>query len=312
MISKSLIKNLPLIGLLSGIVFIGFAGIFTRLAECAPTMSAFWRSAFVLPIFLFMLVQPSNLKELRHTSFFNLMMLLLIGAIFGIDIAIWNASLNYTVIANAAFLSTTTPLFISIITCCLGWQNVNIKICSALLITLWGAGLMTFGSQTPELNWFGDGLAMFSAVLFAVYIMMIARFRHKINLWVILLFCDLGACLALGFTSFTLGESLMIPDRTTLFWLLALSMISQLLGQGLVTTALKYFSPTFSALALTLTPVVCVIGAWFIFEESLSFVQLIGMISIAGGIYFCKQESTTIHPYTNGMIKLRSETMDKI
>lgn len=312
MISKSLIKNLPLIGLLSGIVFIGFAGIFTRLAECSPLMSAFWRSAFVLPLFFFMLVQPSNWQALSNTSFFNLMMLLLVGAIFGIDIAIWNTSLNYTVIANAAFLSTTTPLFISIITCCLGWQKLNVKICSALLITLSGAALMTFGSQTPELNWFGDGLAMFSAVLFAVYIMMIAHFRHNINLWVILLFCDLGACLALGLFSFTLGESLMILDKTTLFWLLALSLISQLLGQGLVTATLKYFSPTFSALTLTLTPVVCVIGAWFIFKEPFSLVQLIGMISIAGGIYFSKQESTTISPYTNGMIKRRSETMDKI
>lgn len=318
MMSRFFSKNGPLIILLLGIFFVGFAAIFTRLADCNPIASAFWRSAFALPLFFFIVLLPKNRTHFKNTDWFSRVKLMIVGMIFGIDIAIWNASLNYTSIANAGFLSTTTPIFMILATWLFALHPLNLSIWLGLIVTLIGAALMTLGSLTPELNWLGDSLAMLSAILFAAYIFFIAHFRQKLNLWIILLHCDLGACLILGLGSLLLGENLAISNATTLIWLIALSLISQVLGQGLITVGLKYFSPAFSALALTLTPVIALIGAWFIFQEYLSLLQGIGIIFIIFGIYFSKKKyhkpSKAIAGIclTNDMIKFDTKKMDKI
>lgn len=318
MISRIASKHWPFMTLLFGILFVGCAAIFTRLADCNPIASAFWRSAFALPLFLFFSLQAKNSTYIKNTDLGSIIKLILVGMIFGIDIALWNASLNYTSIANAGFLSSTTPIFMILATWIFAWHKLNIGIWLGLITTLLGAALMTLGSLTPELHWLGDSLAMLSAILFAAYIFFIAHFRQKLNLWIILLYCDLGACLILALASFVLGQSLAIENTDTLIWLIALSLISQVLGQGLITTGLKYFSPPFSAVALTLTPVISLTGAWFIFQESLTILQGMGIILIAFGVYFSKKMYhkpyngiAAIRP-TNDMIKFDNKRMDKI
>jgi drug/metabolite transporter (DMT)-like permease len=302
-------KHWPIIGLLLGILFIGFAAIFTRLSECGPIASAFWRSAFALPLFIFMAIKESKQALFKPVHFNSVIKLLIVGMLFGLDIAIWNASFQFTSIANAGFLSNTTPLFMMLAAWIFTWHRLTLGIWLGLSGTLLGAALMTFGSETPEINWFGDSLAIFSAILFAAYIIYISQFRKTVNLWVILLLSDLGACIILALSSLVFNQSLVIPDLNSLFWLIVLSLISQTLGQGLVTTGLKYFTPSFSALLLTLTPVVCVVAAWFIFREPLSILQCLGMAFIIIGIYFSKRKydkllsAHAIIP-TNGMIML--------
>ena len=301
MIKQVMANNRPLVALLFGILFIGFTAIFTRLTLCSPITAGFWRSALALPILFFMTMLPSNRTQFKKMSFFHMCILTLLGMIFGINIAVWNAALNYTSIANVGFLSNTMPIFILLAAWVFSWHPLTINTWLALALAILGVGLMSFGSQTPEINWYGDSLAILSALIFAIYIVFVTRLRQKINLWIILFFSDFGACLILGSSSLFLKESLAIHDINTLLWLLALSLFSQVLGQGLITTALKYFSPTFSGLALTLTPVVCVIAAWFVFEESLSFLQISGILFIMTGIYLSKQKN-----FTGDMIKIRT------
>lgn len=290
MIARFLSKNGPLIILLLGIFFVGFAAIFTRLAECHPIAAAFWRSALTLPMLIPIMLTKSNRGHLHSVPVTSILKILLVGMIFGLDIAIWNLSLCHTTIANAAFLSTTTPLFIILIAWIFSWHPLNIKIWLGLVITLLGSLIMTLGSTNLQINWQGDSLAMLSASMFAIYLIFVTQLLQKINLWIILFFANLGACLVLGLGALGLNSSLAIPNMNTLFWLFALSFFSQILGQGLVTASLKHFSSSFSALALTLTPVVCVIAAWFIFHEPLSVLQCLGMILIILGIYYSKQK----------------------
>jgi len=84
-----------------------------------------------------------------------------------------------------------------------------------------------------------------------------------------------------------LGESLM--PSTLLAWmiLLALALLTHAAGQGLLVFAMKYLPASTSSVTLLLQPVVAACGAWVLFQERLSFWQIVGAGVVLVGIVLC-------------------------
>ena len=70
--------------------------------------------------------------------------------------------------------------------------------------------------------------------------------------------------------------------------LLALAMISQVAGQGLLAFALGTLPAPFSSLVIFLEAVAAALFAWILLHEALEPMQWLGGVLILGGIWFAR------------------------
>src|SRR6478736_2297669 len=96
--------------LLAGATFIGFSGIFVRLADVGPAAAGFWRMVFALPVLAAWTAleqrKPAG-DKVRGGAFGAVA---LAGLTFGIDVTLYNAALGHTTIANASLLGNLAPV----------------------------------------------------------------------------------------------------------------------------------------------------------------------------------------------------------
>ena len=84
-------------------------------------------------------------------------------------------------------------------------------------------------------------------------------------------------------------EPRLLPQSANGFAaLIALAIVSQVGGQGLVAIALGALPATFSSLVIFLEAIAAAGFGWLILGEALGFVQLLGGVLILLGIFFAR------------------------
>ena len=222
-------------------------------------------------------------------------LLILVAAASTASIVCWAWSLNQTSVANSTVLRNLTPLFTSIC----GWLLLNHRFDSKFILGMVLAivGALVIGWDDFNLgqnHLMGDAIALFSAFLYAIYLLVLERLRNSINTITILSWrCSLGALLLFPFVLLT-KESLFPSSYQGWLILIALAIICQVVGQGLLVYSMKRFSSSFLAVFLLLEPILTALLAWMIFAESLNLFSGIAFVLILGGIYLAKSSNSAI------------------
>src|SRR4030042_5269923 len=84
----------------TGIICIGFSAIFVKIAKVPGPASSFYRSLIALIV----LVPWYLIRKPKKISGRNLLLAMIAGIFFALDIALWNTSLLITSAATATFL----------------------------------------------------------------------------------------------------------------------------------------------------------------------------------------------------------------
>jgi drug/metabolite transporter (DMT)-like permease len=137
-------------------------------------------------------------------------------------------------------------------------------------------------------RFWGDLLALLSAFLYAVYLLVSEKLRIEFNTVTILLWrCAIGTLLILPIVLLT--EESLFPNSWQ-GWLIVISLavICQGIGQGLLIYSLNQFSSSFLAVFLLLQPVLTALLAWLIFEETLNLINGLAFVLVLAGIYATK------------------------
>jgi drug/metabolite transporter (DMT)-like permease len=71
--------------------------------------------------------------------------------------------------------------------------------------------------------------------------------------------------------------------------LLALALISQVMGQGLIAYAFAHLPASLSSVSLLIQPVVAALAAWALFAEAVGPAQLLGGAIVLTGIWLAKK-----------------------
>ena len=84
----------------------------------------------------------------------------------------------------------------------------------------------------------------------------------------------------------------MLPSHASGWWvLLALAVISQILGQGLIAYAFAHLPASLSAVSLLIQPVMATLFAWVLFHEPVGIAQFVGGGVVLAGIWLAKRGS---------------------
>ena len=293
------------IAIFVSLVALSFTAILIKLSEAeigsnATILHRLWIATIVFWVWegVNTLKQPENATQAVSkppNTYQEKGLLILVAAISTASIVCWAWSLSQTSVANSTVLRNLTPLFTSIC----GWLLLNHRFDRKFLL---GMGLAIIGAivigwgdfNLGQNNLIGDAIALFSAFLYAIYLLFLERLRNSLNTITILLWrCAFGTILLFPFVLAT-KESLFPSSYQGWLILIALAIVCQVIGQGLLVYSMKRFSSSFLAVFLLLEPIVTAILAWIIFAENLNLFNGIAFALIIAGIYLAKSSNSSI------------------
>ena len=271
---------LLLAALFGGNVALALGPWFVREADTGPVAAGFWRLFLALPFMV--LLARANSQRLTGIPAGTLALVALGAVTFALDLASWHIGIAMTRIGNATLFGNAGSIVL------LFWGFIVHRVAPgrlewlAIVFALGGAAILMGRSlEISDETLIGDLFSVAAGLLYAVYLLTLQGARGSFGSWSLLVWVSLfGAPVLLGL-AVLLGEPVW-PQA----WgpVVGLFVVSQLLGQGLMVFALKYFPPLVVGLALLTQPAVASFYGWLAFGEVLSGLDIVGMVLVGAAL----------------------------
>lgn len=289
-------SRLAFAALLAGNVALASGPLFVRMASTdahiGPVAAGFWRLALAAPLLLLMTrVARQPIGRLGPAMWATV---LLAGIFFAGDLGTWHLGILKTKLANATLIGNCASLLFPLYGFLIARAWPSRGQAAALLLAALGAGLMMGRSYelSPE-HLMGDLLCLLAGLLYTFYLIAIDRARGTLQPWPVLALSTVFGILPLLGFAWALGESIW-PDS----WgpLIALALVSQVFGQGLLVYAMGHVRPLVTGLTFLLQPAVSAAIGWVGYNETLTAPDWIGAAMIAGAIVLVRRPATNPVP----------------
>jgi drug/metabolite transporter (DMT)-like permease len=300
---------------MAGAGAIAFAPLFVRWSEAGPSATAFHRVLWALP-FLWTwqalsaprqvptpgssahpALQSSPSPKPLHAAHKFSPWLLLPGVFFAADLALWHWSIQLTSVANATLFANLAPIVVMIAARFLFLEQIRPRFLLGLALALGGAILVVSSSlRLTQRHVAGDLFGLATAFFYAGYMLSVKHVRRTFETRTVMIWTSLAAAPILLLIAWLSGE-ILLPS-TTQGWLvlIGLALVSQILGQGLITFAFRHLPASFSALSLLIQPVAAAGMAWLWLSEPLTPMQALGGVVVLAGITVASRTATEPSP----------------
>ncbi len=281
---------MPLLRLLGGQVAIGAAAIFARYALTGAGPIAV--SALRLAIATLALVAFAG--RLQRVSPARERLFALAGIALALHFATWIASLSYTSVAISTLLVTTTPLWTEAFDVIRERRAPASSFIAALLLALAGVAFIAneHNGRPPIAGheFFGDALALAGSIAIGGYLLLVrdaatdasgARLRTSQIVLRTYGYAALALLLAAAFAH----QGAPAPNDA-IAWggIIAMALVSQLLGHTALNASLASFTPSVVALSTLCEPLVAAILAAIAFHERIGPKTAIGGVLVLGAV----------------------------
>jgi drug/metabolite transporter (DMT)-like permease len=287
---KALLVQRPTLGqtafacLILGAVGIAFAPLFVRWSEVGPSATAFYRLLLALPFLgvgnAWLAREPNKQAGGRPDW-----RLILPGLFFAGDLALWHWSIRFTSVANATLFANFAPILVTLGAWMMFHERITLRFAVGLGLALGGAGLVVSSSfRLAPGHVTGDLLGVATALFYAAYLLSVKQARGRHSTARVMLWTSLTGCPVLWGLAALSHERLIPSDTAGWVTLLALALVSQVGGQGLIACALAHLPASFSSVSLLVQPVVAALLAALILHEGLRPLQVAGGLVVLAGI----------------------------
>jgi drug/metabolite transporter (DMT)-like permease len=278
------------IALAVGVLSVSTGAIFVRYAqqEAASLTIAAYRMGIAFVVVLI----PTLIKhrrELQSLTYRDLGLAVTSGLFLAVHFATWVYSLEMTSVAISVVLVNTAPLWVGLLTPLMTRERLAPATILGITIAVIGAtgigwGLESDGGSSNDL--LGGVLATIGAVGLAVYLLIGRNLLRRHSLGVYVTVCYGTAAGYLCLAAIGTGQQVAGFSHRTWLYLIGLALVSQILGHTTNNWALRFFSASMIAVALLGEPICSTLLAYFLFDETLTAVQVGGATLILVGIYF--------------------------
>lgn len=258
-------------------VALAFGPWFVRMADTGPVAAAFWRIALAAPVLLVasLLIDRGSLR--RGVSLWPL--LLFSGIAFAADLGSWHIGILRTTLANSTLFGNSAVLIFPIYGFLIARAWPSRMQATALVFAAVGAALlMGRSAELSPRNFAGDLFCLLAGILYAVYFMAMARAREVMAPLPALALSSVASIVPLLAIASVLGERILPGNWMPL---IALALVSQIVGQGLMIYALGHLTPLVVGIALLIQPLVSATIGWIAYDERLTPIDLVGAAMVA-------------------------------
>lgn len=266
------------------------AAIFIKLAQAQNLPSLLIAAArlVIASVILTPITLRRHMNDIRGLNRREITLALLAGLFLALHFAAWILSFEYTTVLVSVVLVTTSPLWIAIAEVTLLRAHFGRLLIVGLLVGMAGSIIVAIppdGSlNLGNAPLIGSGLALVGGITVAAYLLIGRNLRARLPLlpyiWLVYTFAALILLILVGLSGIAIGGY----TAEGYVWLLALGLIPQLLGHSSFNYALRYFSATYTSIAIELEPVLSAIIAYFVFNEIPNSLQVLGSIIILAGV----------------------------
>jgi drug/metabolite transporter (DMT)-like permease len=273
-----------LAALAGGVITISWSAIFVRWAQMPGVSSAFYRMLIAVLVLWPMLL--FSRKGLRGLSRRTLWITAAGGVFFAGDVGFWNIAVRHTSAANATFLSNSAPLFVGLFTWMLTRRLPSARFWIALLVALIGTGLIVLADLRNAVSRSGaDGLAVFAAICFALYLVITGRLREQTDTAVLLTLSTTASAVALWISAVATHTSLAVPNAASWWALLGLGLLCQVGGYFGLTYALGHLPTTVTSILFLMVAPGTAVFAWIIFGERMRTMEIVGGLLLLAAVW---------------------------
>lgn len=284
-------QSLALSALLLGAVAVGASAIFVRLSELGALPSAFYRPFLAIPaVWLWLRLFPTAAAPRNPKGLRDIGRLLLAGGLFAGDLAFWHLSLHHTTVANATLFANSGPVFVVLG----GWLIFRHRVTPVFLLgmalAIIGAACLARGSFAIEPgNLLGDAYGVATAIFFASYLITVQRLRAAFTTATLMTWTSIWTSVVLLPVALATGEPMLSASLAGWTVLLALALVSHVMGQGLIVYAAAHLPASLASVTLLFEPVAAALLAWAILAEAPTAWQVLGGTIILSGIAIARR-----------------------
>jgi drug/metabolite transporter (DMT)-like permease len=281
---------LPFLRLLGGQVAIGAAAIFARYALTGAGPIAV--SALRLAIATLALFAVAG--RLQRVSRARERLFVFAGIALALHFATWIASLSYTSVAISTLLVTTTPLWTEAFDVVRERRAPAASFLGAVSLAFAGVALIaTERNGKPPIaghELFGDALALGGSIAIGAYLLLIrdaatdasgARMQTR---QIVVRTYGYAALVLLLAAAFTHQGPPRPSDAIAWGGIIAMALVSQLLGHTALNASLAFFTPSVVALSTLCEPVVAAVLAAVAFHERIGPKTALGGVLVLGAV----------------------------
>jgi drug/metabolite transporter (DMT)-like permease len=273
-----------------------WAGTFVFIKEgvsyTSPMLFVGFRFGIAALLFL-----PFSYKQLRGITPAALKDGFILSFLFFLGFSAQTAGLQYTTATKSAFITGTfvvfTPIFQTVIERKIPKKaniiGIILVFIGILLLSSQGNSITEFLSELGETFNIGDLLTLLCAIFFALYMVYMDIISPKYNERY-LTFMQIAVTAVLGFLFAglldvtSIQETYFTPDFTLLAALLYTAIFASVIATLMQTTYQRYITPTKAAIIISVEPIFAAVIAYFVLQELLSFLGIIGALFIFGGL----------------------------
>ncbi|WP_443969929.1 DMT family transporter [Sphingobium sp. CR28] len=271
------VQGLAFVALILGNIALANGPWLVRVSDTGPIAAGFWRMMLALPVLLIFAAREKAPALVGQKRLIGLVMLG--GIFFALDLASWHVGILQTKLANATLFGNCTSLILPLVAIAvtrtwptrLQWIALAIALAGALL-------LMGSSYEASRDHLVGDLLCVLAGLFYVGYLLVMQSARRTLPTWWLLALSTAACAPVVLLMAVAAGERIMPRNWLPL---IGIALVSQIIGQGLLTYALPHFTPLVIGLALLTQPVVSAIIGWIGFGETLSAIDFAGAAIIA-------------------------------
>jgi drug/metabolite transporter (DMT)-like permease len=271
--------------LLFGVLAVGPASIFIRLADAPAITVAFYRMmTAALAIALIVVVRGGrDLAGIDRGSFLRS---IVSGIFLALHFGSWISSLDHTSVANSVIVVTTQPVWAALLGMAYLRERVPFRAFAAISLAL--AGVFIISGGNPQTGgWYGDLLALIGAVMAAGYLVVGRQVRRTVSTMGYVLISYSVAAAVLGIWSVAIATPLAGFTPATWMWMIVAGLGPSVIGHTIYNRALKDFSAhTVATTILGGETLVATTLAMIVLSEYPSVWAVVGIVPIALGVYW--------------------------
>jgi drug/metabolite transporter (DMT)-like permease len=270
---------------LLGVLSISFSAVFIRLARVSPVAATFYRAAYAIPVLVVIsLANRGRDARTRREHF----LAFVAGLFLAVDLDLWHESIGLVGAGLGTVLPNVQIVFVAIAAWLKLGERPRARTIVMIGVVLAGVALTSglgragaYGTNPGR----GVALGVAAGLLYAIFLIVFRASNRGLVLPAEPLLeatvgMAIGALLSAGFDpQFTLAVS-----RQAHLWLLALALVSQVMGWLLIATALPRLPAVETSVLLLVQPVFAIAWGVMFFAERLSSVQWIGSAIVLAGV----------------------------
>lgn len=261
-------------------LFLAAGPWFVRLADVGPVAAAFWRLALAAPFLAFLALRQSRGRPFPGWAL--IAAAAFAGLFFAADLAAWHAGILRTKLANATLFGNFASFLFAIYGFFLLRKLPGLM--QALALALAAVGTLLLLGESFQLSadqFVGDLLCLLAGLFYTFYLIAVDRARRTMAPWPVLAIATAAGALPLLFFSLAIGETVMPGDWAPV---IALSISSQLIGQGLLVYAMGHLSPVIVGLCFLTQPICSALIGWLAYDERLSTGDFVGAALVCAAL----------------------------